>query len=1323
MPGNTNLLTLLLCSVFLMACGGGGGGNSNALMTPVANKVLSTGNEDAAITLSLTGSDSDGSISSFTLETLPANGTLFLDDQLNTPVTTATAYTATANSLTLYFVPATNYNGETSFDATATDNDSLTSDVATATITVKPVNDAPVLANNSLSINEGQTKLISTSDINATDVDNDNTELTFTINNDTNGQFERVSAAGTRISTFTQADLVADNIQFVHNNSELPPSYTVTLSDGTVTTTAAAANISYSPINDNPPLITSPNSASVAENTTVVLSITATDGDLDTLTYSIAAGGADNALFSINSGVLSFNNAPDFENPLDAGNDNTYLVNVGASDGLTTTTQLVSVTVTNTNDNNPVLTSAASAAVQENTTLVQTVTATDNDNDTLTYSIVAGGADNALFSINNGILSFISAPDFETPLDSGNDNNYEVKVGASDGLTTTSQTVVVSVSNLNDNNPVFSSPTTVPADENATTVYSVSVTDGDNDTLNYSLELGTGGDDNSLFDINSTSGALTFKTAPDFEAPADANIDNAYQILIGASDGTTVTTQAVTINVNNLNDNSPVLTSATKVTIKEGTLNVQSVTATDSDNDTLNYSLEAGTGGEDNLLFDINTSTGVLSFKVAPDFNTPTDSDANNAYQVLVGASDGTNTATQAVTVTVALIGFPFVEDFSTGSDGWVFVNDYSENSNWQVNSGLLKQILDFGISSVTQELDETYHRGTYAYLSAGLSLTDYRVSADLTPFITAGTIYDDGHDKGLMFRYQDNDNYYRIVLNSEYGYSRLDRKVAGVFTTLAVDARGYINEGVLIHIDVEVVGDLIQVYIDGEARFAVKDNNLTSGSIALYTEDGVQFDNIVIDNNSTAPSIVIDEPAAFSAQAGSVFAVSAVVLNKPITGSVEFNIDGSLCSSSTEASPGYFTASCTAATQAEHTITATLKEGVTLASDSNAMVGSSAEVRLVVGDSISNGVADTVRLDNHSIDGKVIGEQGYVGVLQDRLSASRTAPQILYNEAVPGDKSPTLNLRLPSILARHPAATIAQVMIGTNDTGQSTPIPSGLGCSGAACNGTYKENMQAVINTLTAAGITPVISLIPPAFIMDAPLTDSRNLLIQEYNTVLLTELSIAAVGPDFFTYFLSVDENRVSMFADQLHFNGLGYMLMADLWEHYLNGGTTLPSRAQLPLVFEDICIRLTSTTCEAPLLYKQDLMQTGNPYYIDEAYDIQSIPSILDNGVWLKTADADKANTRSDYLTFTIDRNTDLYIAYDAAATALPSWLSGYTDTGQTLTVSNTMAPTMRLYKKSYQVGVDTPADGTIQLGGNLASGAAGADANYIVIIKTQ
>ena len=87
---------------------------------------------------------------------------------------------------------------------------------------------------------------------------------------------------------------------------------------------------------------------SIAENTTAVTTVTATDPDLgQMLSYSIS-GGADAGKFWINasSGALSFLGAPDFEAPSDTDHNNGYVVQVRASDGSLFDDQVITVNVT-----------------------------------------------------------------------------------------------------------------------------------------------------------------------------------------------------------------------------------------------------------------------------------------------------------------------------------------------------------------------------------------------------------------------------------------------------------------------------------------------------------------------------------------------------------------------------------------------------------------------------------------------------------------------------------------------------------------------------------------------------------------------------------------------------------------------------------------------------------------------------------------------------------------------------------------------------------------------------------------------------------------
>jgi Ca2+-binding RTX toxin-like protein len=90
----------------------------------------------------------------------------------------------------------------------------------------------------------------------------------------------------------------------------------------------------------------------------------------------------------------------------------------------------------------------AAVQVAENLAAVTTVVATDLDNPP-TYAI-AGGTDAALFAINTatGALTFKTAPDFEAPEDAGGDNVYEVIVAAAYGSVADTQTILVTVSDI-----------------------------------------------------------------------------------------------------------------------------------------------------------------------------------------------------------------------------------------------------------------------------------------------------------------------------------------------------------------------------------------------------------------------------------------------------------------------------------------------------------------------------------------------------------------------------------------------------------------------------------------------------------------------------------------------------------------------------------------------------------------------------------------------------------------------------------------------------------------------------------------------------------
>lgn len=423
---------------------------------------------------------------------------------------------------------------------------------------------------------------------------------------------------------------------------------------------------------NHPPEITSDGGGGTAaltitENATAVTTVVATDSDSgQTVTYAIA-GGDDAALFTINTstGALSFAAPPDYENPTDADGNNIYTVTVQASDGNGgLDTQTISVTVANAADGaSPVIGSngggaAASISISENTTAVTTVAATDADGTAPSY-VILGGADAAKFTIDpaSGELKFISAPDAENPLDVGHDGTYEVIVGATDGVNTDRQKLSVTVTNVNDNAPVITSNgggavASLNIAENSTAVTTVAASDADGTTPSYAI---AGGADAAFFSINAATGALQFLAGQDFEHPLDAGTDGTYEVIVSATDGNNTVTQTLNVTVTNVNDNTPVISSngggaTASISIAENSAAVTTVAASDADGTTPTYVIS---GGADAALFSINATTGALQFIAPPDFERPLDSGNDGTYEVTIGATDGTFTATQALTISV----------------------------------------------------------------------------------------------------------------------------------------------------------------------------------------------------------------------------------------------------------------------------------------------------------------------------------------------------------------------------------------------------------------------------------------------------------------------------------------------------------------------------------------------------------------------------------------------------------------------------------------------------------------------------------------------
>jgi Cadherin-like/Bacterial Ig domain len=122
-----------------------------------------------------------------------------------------------------------------------------TSAAQSFTITVTAVNDAPVLGANALTLNQGDSVVLSAANLSASDVDNASATLIFSVSNVANGRFEYVSVPGVGITSFTQADVTNSQVRFVHDGSGTAPAYQITVSDGALSAGPLAASIVFNP--------------------------------------------------------------------------------------------------------------------------------------------------------------------------------------------------------------------------------------------------------------------------------------------------------------------------------------------------------------------------------------------------------------------------------------------------------------------------------------------------------------------------------------------------------------------------------------------------------------------------------------------------------------------------------------------------------------------------------------------------------------------------------------------------------------------------------------------------------------------------------------------------------------------------------------------------------------------------------------------------------------------------------------------------------------------------------------------------------------------
>jgi len=319
----------------------------------------------------------------------------------------------------------------------------------------------------------------------------------------------------------------------------------------------------------------------------------------------------------------------------------------------------------------PVLEEIGDKSVNENSLLTFDVNATDPNGDTITYS-----AQNLPSGATFANQNFSWTPGYDQA------GSYQVTFIASDGQAQDSETITITVNNVN-RAPLLGAIGSQSVNENSILSFSVSATDPDNDTITYSVESLPSG---------ATFVSQTFTWTPGY------NQAGTYPVTFTADDGQAQDSEAITITVINVN-RAPVLSAIGDKSVYADDSLTFTVSATDPDGDTIIYSasnLPQGTN------FDANSQ----------EFSwTPSDSQVGS-YEVTFIASDGQLQDSETVTIMVMVDTLaPSVTNCSPAADA----------IQVPLNNLIILHITDVGkgvdANSVTIEVDyNTVYSGNTAH-------------------------------------------------------------------------------------------------------------------------------------------------------------------------------------------------------------------------------------------------------------------------------------------------------------------------------------------------------------------------------------------------------------------------------------------------------------------------------------------------------------------------------------------------------------------------------------------------------------------------------
>ncbi|CAD5111750.1 DgyrCDS1029 [Dimorphilus gyrociliatus] len=343
-----------------------------------------------------------------------------------------------------------------------------------------------------------------------------------------------------------------------------PPSFytlQVKVTDGSSTpaalTSTATIQISILDINDNNPSFSpAPAPYNLPENTpagTTIITLVATDDDFNSeLTFSEGTGDTNDNFAIQSDGKIVLLKQIDYDT---MGVSKIINLQAIVSDGSNTATATAQITVTDVSDLTPSCNPAAvSANISETASVNDAVVQLScSDDGSLTYSIASGNTNTAFKFVSNEIqVNDIGAGSTALDYDAGV-KVYNLIVDVSDGTNTINVPVTISINPVDEGAPTFTN-TAVNVNENEVVGFSVATfaaSDVDASPHNVQKYSITSGNSEGKFVINPSTGEVSLKDTLDYETTT------TYALTIQADDGTATGSGILTVNVQDINDNTP----------------------------------------------------------------------------------------------------------------------------------------------------------------------------------------------------------------------------------------------------------------------------------------------------------------------------------------------------------------------------------------------------------------------------------------------------------------------------------------------------------------------------------------------------------------------------------------------------------------------------------------------------------------------------------------------------------------------------------------------------------------------------------------------